>query len=65
MPRKPPKRRTCARCHMTRQSHAMGLPGSCSKFCNVLPRGYRGLKQPRISVRERVWAEGDSKQGDK
>lgn len=65
-PRKfaPSARRTCARCHMTRASHAMGLIGACSKFCNVLPRGYRGLKLPvQPTTRERVWAEDDSTKG--
>lgn len=42
----------------------MGLPGACSKFCNVLPQGYRGLKPPaQVSVRERVWSEDDSTKG--
>lgn len=44
----------------------MGLPGSCSKFCNVLPHGYRGLRPPvQPTTRERVWAEDDSTKGEK
>lgn len=66
-PRKfqPSDRRTCARCHMTRASHAMGLPGSRSKFCNVLPRGYRGLRPPvQPTTRERIWNETTTKGKD-
>lgn len=50
----------CVRCHATRQDHKEGAPGSCSQFCNVLPKRHRKGKVRHVpGALERALIDGD------